>query len=185
MIIDSALPQRVSVLLRRIPASLMFDLPHLLPARWRAVQAHAGRRLQRLAFLQVAPGTCAAHNRRAPGYHEVILALPQTCKIWKVLPSVRRPSRAGSPGSQLPKFAESQLPRFAAPPVASTSQSRTRPFQEKVHIDKCAPPEGESSRNIRYTVVIAAAQRVQSFRSPGSARHRRRFQCARPAPIAN
>ena len=51
----------------------------------------------------------------------------------------------------------------------STSQSRTRPFQEKVHIDKCAPPEGESSRNIRYTVVIAAAQRVQSFCSPGSA----------------
>ena len=83
----------------------------------------------------------------------------QTCKIWKVLPSVRRPSCAGSPGLQLPQFAESQLPRFAAPPVASTSQSRTRPFQEKVHIDKCAPPEGESSRNIRYTVVIAAAQR--------------------------
>ena len=59
------------------------------------------------------------------------------------------------------------------------------PFQKKVHIDKCAPPEGESSRNIRYTVVIAAAQRVQGVRSPGSARHRRRFQCARPAPIAN
>ena len=74
-----------------------------------------------------------------------------------------------SPGSLLPQFAESQLPRFAAPPVASTSQSRTRPFQKKVHIDKCAPPEGESSRNIRYTVVTAAAQRVQSFRSPGSA----------------
>ena len=70
--IDSALPQRVSVLLRLIPASLMFDLPHLLPARWRAAQAHAGWRLQRLAFLQVAPGTCAAHNRRAPGYHEAI-----------------------------------------------------------------------------------------------------------------
>ena len=86
------------------------------------------------------------------------------------LPSVRCSSCAGSPGSQLPQFAESQLPRFAAPPVASTSQSRTRPFQEKVHIDKCAPPEGESSRNIRYTVVIAAAQRVlQSFCSPGSA----------------
>ena len=89
LIIDSALPQRVSVLLRRIPASLMFDLPHLLPARWRAVQAHAGRRLQRLAFLQVAPGTCAAHNRRAPGYHEAILALPITAAHQPLLQSNR------------------------------------------------------------------------------------------------
>ena len=69
----------------------------------------------------------------------------------------------------LSQFAESQLPWFAAPPVASSPRSRTRPFQKKVHIDKCAPPEGESSRNIRYTVMIAAAQRVQSFCSPGSA----------------
>ena len=87
--IDSALPQRVSVLLRLIPASLMFDLPHLLPARWRAAQAHAGWRLQRLAFLQVAPGTCAAHNRRAPGYHEAILALPITAAHQPLLQSNR------------------------------------------------------------------------------------------------
>ena len=89
LIIDSALPQRVSVLLRLIPASLMFDLPHLLPARWRAAQAHAGWRLQRLAFLQVAPGTCAAHNRRAPGYHEAILALPITAAHQPLLQSNR------------------------------------------------------------------------------------------------
>ena len=104
------------------------------------------------------------------------------------LPSVRCSSCAGSPGSQLPQFAESQLPRFAAPPVASSPRSRTRPFQKKVHIDKCAPPEGESSRNIRYTVVIAAAQRVVSesrASAPPDPRRRRRFQCARPAPIAN
>ena len=96
LITDSALPQRVSVLLRRIPASLMFDLPHLLPARWRAVQAHAGWRLQRLAFLQVAPGTCAAHNRRAPGYHEAILALPITAAHRPPLQSNRRFARAES-----------------------------------------------------------------------------------------
>ena len=77
------------MLLRRIPASLMFDLPHLLPARWRAVQAHAGRRLQRLAFLQVAPGTCAAHNRRAPGYHEA--------RVERLKPALGQPSFCDGP----------------------------------------------------------------------------------------
>ena len=101
MVIDSALPQRVSVLLRLIPASLMFDLPHLLPARWRAVQAHAGWRLQRLAFLQVAPGTCAAHNRRAPGYREAILALPITAAHRPPLQS-NRPYQPWFPFSSPP-----------------------------------------------------------------------------------
>ena len=43
---------------------------------------------------------------------------------------------AGTAMVSLPQFAESQLPRFAAPPVASTPRSRARPFQKKVHIDK-------------------------------------------------
>ena len=85
---------------------------------------------------------------------------PQFVAPFVLAPPVRSsPSslNRSSPGSLLP-----QLPAHRDLVLG--------PFkQKKVHIDKCAPPEGESSRNIRYTVVIAAAQRVQSFCSPGSA----------------